>query len=56
VSLTLVLIDVQPQFGGFRHSTRLPWYRRLRALRCYGGNRSWLRDSIPHNGALFLLL
>jgi len=56
VSLTLVLIDLQPQFGGFRHSTRLPWYRRLRALCGYGGNRAWLRDSTPRDGALFLLL
>jgi hypothetical protein len=40
MTLTLLLVDMQPQSGGFRHSTKLPWYRRLRALSRKRGNWS----------------
>jgi hypothetical protein len=32
MALTFVLVDTQPQLGGFRHSTKLPLCRRLRAF------------------------
>src|SRR3981081_3067358 len=55
VSLALLLVDAQPQAGGFRHSTKLPSYRCLARALPDCGKPIALDASIHRDGALFLL-
>src|SRR3984893_17429516 len=53
VALALLLVDAHPQFGGFRHSSKLPLYRRtLRQAR----QPVVLRASIARDGASFFVV
>jgi hypothetical protein len=56
MALTLLLVDMQPQLGGFRHSTKLPLYRRFASAFAQTRQLVMISASIDRDGALFLLL
>jgi hypothetical protein len=56
MALTLLLVDMQPQLGGFRHSTKLPLHCRFASAFAQTRQLVMISASIRRDGALFLLL